>query len=365
MSTCKYCKQSAGLFSSAYKECEAKHSAGVEKLRKLLSEYFLGVSQGATIQREISQLRKESFLNTDDITSEFTKALDGYTVAIHRPFSPQMPQVVTSLVSAVGEPYSLLDRNGAITRFAQKLIKGHIAEYFTGKQPIAATQTAINGVTRALPIANDAVGDACYYMLEKAATNFLKDGLLTPQEERLVNEYTTSFGIQPASLPTKYQSSDIAKISQAGILSGLQQGQLPPQTMGYPIMLGKGESVLWVYDDVKCFEEKVKREYISNRGGVSIKIAKGVYYRPSTGRTKPVEHNYMNLEGTGNLYVTNKHLIFNSPTKGVKIPYTKIIGVTPYSDGIELNRDGNAKRMILQGFDSWFVMNLLSVVANS
>lgn len=365
MSTCKYCNQSASLFSSAHRECEEKHTAGVEKLRKLLGEYFLGVAQGSVIQCEVSQLRKETFLNADDIVSEFTKALDNYTTAIHRPFSPQMPQVVTSLVSAVGEPYSLLDRNGTITRFAQKLIKGHIAEYFTGKQPIAATQSAINGVTRALPVTNDAISDACYYMLEKAATNFLKDGLLTPQEERLVNEYTTSFGIQPANLPVKYQSGDIAKISQARILGGIQQGQLPPQTMGYPIMLGKGESVLWVYDDVKCFEEKVKREYISNRGGVSIKIAKGVYYRPSTGRTRPVEHNYMNLEGTGNLYITNKHLIFNSPTKGVKIPYAKIIGVTPYSDGIELNCDGNAKRMILQGFDSWFVMNLLSVVANS
>lgn len=365
MSTCKYCKQSAGLFSSSHKECEEKHTVGVEKFRKLLGEYFLGVTQGGAIQHEVSQLRKENFLNTDDIVSEFTKALDGYIATIHRPFSPQMPQVVTSLVSAVGEPYSLLDRNGAITRFAQKLIKGHIAEYFTGKQSIAATQTAINGVTRMLPITNDAISDACYYMLEKAATNFLKDGLLTPQEERLVNEYTTSFGIQPARLPAKYQSGDIAKISQAGILSGFQQGQFPPQTMGYPIMLGKGEAVLWVYDNVKCFEEKVKREYISNRGGVSIKITKGVYYRPSTGRTRPVEHSYMNLEGTGNLYITNKHLIFNSPTKGVKIPYTKIIGVTPYSDGIELNRDGNAKRMILQGFDSWFVMNLLSVVENS
>ena len=365
MSTCKYCNQSAGLFSSAHKECEAKHSAGVEKLRNLLSEYFLRVAQSAVIQRKVSLLRKEYFLNADDIASEFIKALDGYTAAIHRPFPPQLPQVVTSLVSAVGEPYSLLDRNGAITRFAQKLIKGHIAEYFTGKQSISATQTAINGVTRAFPITNDAVGDACYYMLEKAATNFLKDGLLTPQEERLVNEYTTSFGIQTAALPAKYQSSDIAKISQAGILSRLQQGQLPPQTMGYPIILGKGESVLWVYNDVKCFEEKVKREYISNRGGLSFRICKGVYYRPSTGRMKPVEHSYMNLEGTGSLYVTNKHLNFNSPTKGVKIPYTKIIGVTPYSDGIELNRDGNAKRMILQGFDSWFVMNLLSVVANS
>jgi hypothetical protein len=73
----------------------------------------------------------------------------------------------------------------------------------------------------------------------------------------------------------------------------------------------------------------------------------------------------MNLEGIGNLYVTNKHLIFNGSTKGVKIPYTKIIGVTPYSDGIELNREGNAKRIVFQGLDSWFVVNLLSVVANS
>ena len=129
---------------------------------------------------------------------------------------------------------------------------------------ISATQSAINGVTRALPITNDAVGDACYYMLEKAATNFLKDGLLTPQEERLVTEYTSSFGIQTTALPTKYQSGDIAKISQANILSGLQQGKLPPQTLGHPVMLGRGESVLWVYDEVKCFEEKVKREYISN-----------------------------------------------------------------------------------------------------
>ena len=365
MSTCKYCNQSTGLFSSVHKECEKKHTIGVEKFRKLLSEYFLRVTQSAAIQQEVLQLRKDYFLNADDVASEFSNALDGYTAAIHRPFSPQMPQVVTSLVSAIGEPYSLLDSNGAITRFAQKIIKGHIADYFTGKQSISATQTAINGVTRALPITNDAVGDACYYMLEKAATNFLKDGLLTPIEEHLVNEYTTSFGIQPTSLPAKYQNSDIAKISQARILNELQKGKLPQQTMGYPIMLGKDESVLWVYDDVKCFEEKVKREYISNRGGISIKIAKGIYYRPSTGRTKPVEHNYMNLEGIGNLYVTNKHLIFNGSTKGVKIPYTKIIGVTPYNDGIELNREGIAKRIVFQGLDSWFVVNLLSVVANS
>ena len=224
MATCKYCGQSSGLFSSSHKECEENHSAGVEKLRKMLGDYFLCITQAAAIRQGVLRLRTENFLNADDIATEFTKTLDGYTASIHRPFSQQMPQVVASLVSALGEPYSLLDRDGSVTRFAQKLIKGHIAEYFTGKQSIAATQTAINEVSRVLPISNDDMSDACYYMLERAATNFLKDGLLTSQEERLVNEYTASFGIQSASLPAKYQSGDITKITQAGILTSLQRG---------------------------------------------------------------------------------------------------------------------------------------------
>jgi len=42
-----------------------------------------------------------------------------------------------------------------------------------------------------------------------------------------------------------------------------------------------------------------------------------------------------------------------------------MIGVTPYSDGIEIHRDGaNAKRLTFQGFDSWFLMNIISLTAN-
>lgn len=108
----------------------------------------------------------------------------------------------------------------------------------------------------------------------------------------------------------------------------------------------------------------MQREYRSTRNGFSVKVAKGIYYRPGTGRTKQVEHSYMNQEGVRDLYITNKLLIFNSPTKGMKIPYSKIIGVTPYSDGLEVNRYGNTKRLILQGFDSWFIMNVMSLVAN-
>ena len=52
------------------------------------------------------------------------------------------------------------------------------------------------------------------------------------------------------------------------------------------------------------------------------------------------------IKGTGTLYITNKHIIFQSPTSAQKVPYSKMIGVTPYSDGIEIHRDGaNAKRL--------------------
>ena len=323
MATCKYCGQSSGLFSSSHKECEGKYTAGVGELRQMLARYFQHLTTSADIQRRLQALRKENYLNADDIASEATTAIDNYTVAIHRPFNMDVVQNVVHLVSALSEPYRVIDRNGAVTRFAQKVIKGHIAEYFTGKQDINAARVAINQVTSALPISNDALQEAYLYMLDKAATNYLKDGLLSPQEEQRVSTYTSTFGIPTNNLPTNYQGSNIAKMSQASILSNLQRGILPPQNTFAPIMLGKGETILWQYSDVKLFEEKVQREYHSNRGGVSIRIAKGIYYRPSAGRMKPVERSYMNQEGMGDLYSPTSTLSSTALQKARRYPTAK------------------------------------------
>ena len=65
---------------------------------------------------------------------------------------------------------------------------------------------------------------------------------------------------------------------------------------------------------------------------------------------------------TGGLILTNKNMIFYSPSKSIKIPYKKIIALAPYSDGVEVHRQTNQKRLILTGFDAWFLMNLLSTV---
>ena len=117
---------------------------------------------------------------------------------------------------------------------------------------------------------------------------------------------------------------------------------------------------------VSLYQEKVTKELVGRSHGVSFRIIKGVYYRVGGMKGHPVEHSSMVFQGSGSLYVTNKNLIFYSQMKSTKVPFNKIVGITPYSDGIEVHKDGaNQKRMTMQGFDPWFIMNILPYLAKS
>ena len=107
----------------------------------------------------------------------------------------------------------------------------------------------------------------------------------------------------------------------------------------------------------------IEKEFVGRHGGFSFKIIKGVYYRTGQSKGHPIEHSYMDMVGIGQLIITNQNIFFYSQTKSVKIPLKKIIGIVPYSDGVEIQKDGtNSRRMVFQGFDCWFIMNLISQI---
>jgi hypothetical protein len=59
--------------------------------------------------------------------------------------------------------------------------------------------------------------------------------------------------------------------------------------------------------------------------------------------------------------VTSKHIHFAGGKKSLRVPYTKIVSFTPYSDGIGIMRDAaNAKQQVLVTGDGWFTYNLLT-----
>lgn len=365
MGACKYCGQDAGWFSKQHKDCDENHTLGVQDFKTVVSKYFSGRATASEIMQAIQIKRRDNYLSNEDICSVSDAEIRTYTASVHRPFSPSSIRLMDEFLNVVDVSYGEINKNGAVDEFTKKLLKGFMVEYFTDQLTLPVAHSRCEKVLDKFPMSQSNIEDAYYYVLNKAATNFLKNGIITDQEQQKIDYYVNYLSLPLNNLPAQYQDSDISKIGQVAIIKSIQKGIIPRTQIPVPIILGKNESVLWSYNGVTMYEEKITKEWVGRSGGFSIRIIKGVYYRTGQMKGRPVEHSSMVQLGVGSLYVTNKNLIFNSPTKGLKISYTKVVGVTPYSDGVEIQRDGaNAKRLTVQGFDPWFIMNLLSQVSN-
>ena len=70
-------------------------------------------------------------------------------------------------------------------------------------------------------------------------------------------------------------------------------------------------------------------------------------------------------EDVGILGVTNKNVYFAGQRKAFRIPFTKIVALQPYSDGIGILKDGaTAKPMTFTTDDGWFAYNLISQLSH-
>lgn len=363
MGNCKFCGQSTGLFSQAHKDCEARHTQALSEFGSVCNAYFLGNKSSHDIVSQRSHLKTNNFLTDEDVVKVGDSAIRTCTDSIRRPYIPRQLSLVDEFIRALGVSYANLNYAGAVDGFTQKLLKGFMVDFFTDKLSLSSAQARCQRVISTLPISQERATEAYFYVLNKAANNFLKDGLISDDEQRKIDEYVTSLALPLNNLPIQLRGSEIEKISQASILKNLEQGILPPKDINTPILLGRNESILWTFKGVSLYEEKIEREWIGRNRGMSFRICKGVYYRTGGSNGKAVEHSSMQQIGIGTLYLTSKNLVFHSLVKAVKLPYKKMVGITPYSDGIEIHRDGaNVKRMTIQGFNPWFVMNLMSII---
>lgn len=366
MGTCKYCGKDAGWFSHSHKECQEKHEQGISDFESVANAYFMAHTTAAGVQQSRKLLQVDAYLSDDDVCNIADSVIRRYTASIHRPFSPSSMKLMDEFLSIIGVSYSKVNQHGAVDEFTKKLIRGFMVEYFTDKLALHVAHQRCEKVLNKFPMSQSNIEDAYLYVLNKAAINFMKDGSLSNADQHKIDDYIKYLHLPVNNLPIQYQNSELSKLGQMTVLSNLQRGIVPCSNgLNAPVMLGRGESILWTYNGVSMYQEKTVKEYGGRRSGWSFRVMKGVTYHTGGSRIKPIEHTFMDNKGTGTLYITNKHIIFQSPTAAQKVPYSKMIGVTPYSDGIEVHRDGaNAKRLTFQGFDSWFLMNVISQIAN-
>lgn len=363
MADCKYCGKSAGIFSHAHKDCEKKHSQGITIMEGALRSFFSGGTSSQELQKVVFLVRQSYFASEEDIADSTSKCIDEWTNVIHWPFHSQQLQKIKDLLACITISYNKINRNGSLNKLCQKMIRGFMAEYFTGQKQLQHSLQISEQVMRTMPLSRQQQQDAYYEMLGQAGKNFLKNGLMSPSDQQKVDEYVSTLGLSLINLPPSFKGTHIEEIGQSSILSDLQAGRPPRYNIQAPIILAKGETALWCYNNVTMFQEKVRKEFVGSHSGFSFRIMKGVRYRTGGFKGHPVETSFMENMGLGSLYVTNKNIIFMGQTRSIKVPYSKIIGINPYSDGMEVQRDGtNVKRLTFQGFDCSFILNVINLL---
>ena len=199
---------------------------------------------------------------------------------------------------------------------------------------------------------------------EKAVESVFEDGILTEQEESNLTNIQKHFGFGQEDLD---RNGAFTKIVKGAVLRDLLHGKVPERIQvegSVPLNLQKGEKLIWIFQGVEYYEQRTRRHFEGGTHGVSIRVAKGLYFRTGGFKGYPVERTEIIHVGTGILAITNKHLYFTSGGKSFRIAHSKVVSFQPYSDGVGVQRDATtAKPQIFVTGDGWFTYNLLMNVS--
>ena len=250
-------------------------------------------------------------------------------------------------------------RQAARSRLLQQARRAAIAPAGSDGH-LTGLETALQGSRLSETERRDLLSEAW----EAAVEGSLEDGALSLDEENALVCYLRHFGLSQGDVN---RNGAFTSMIQSAVIREAAEGLIPDRLGDIgpvPFNLMKSEQLVWVIDDVDYYEVKTRRERRGTSHGVSIRVAKGLYYRPSTFRSRPVEWEETVRVDTGMLGITSKHIYFHGPRKRFRIRYDRIVSFDAYDDGIGVMRDAQtAKPQTFRTGDGWFIYNLTTNLA--
>jgi len=166
-------------------------------------------------------------------------------------------------------------------------------------------------------------------IIHNALDNLVQDNKYSPDEkeafEKLCHQLNVNSSFDDA---TKKRLDELEKFWQ------IENGVLPEYETD--IILQKNE-ICHYKGFAKMYETRKKTKNVQYSGPVvRFKITKSLYYRAAKMRVNRETQDMMTLIDSGNLYVTNKRILFVGSKNTKTIAYTQIINLEPYIDGVEI-----------------------------
>jgi hypothetical protein len=201
---------------------------------------------------------------------------------------------------------------------------------------------------------------------EQAVDAVLEDSNLSEEEEDHLQTFREEMGLSQDEVD---RAGAYTRLVKGAVIRDVLEGDLHERVKlggDIPFNFQKNEKLVWLFQQVNYSELRTTTKYQGSYQGVSLRVAKGVYYRTGGFRGNPVPVTKTVPVDIGLLGITNKHIYFAGSIKSFRVAYLKIVTFTPYSDGIAIQRDASsAKPQIFITGDGWFTYNLVSNLAQS
>ena len=371
MGDCRYCGQKAGFLRSKHKDCEATYQAGRQRMVALVAQAAgrSNFSEAALLE-DLSSIAEGSYIDDDGIRAVIA---EGWHQAVEEGLADGiLTQDEESRLRDFRDQFALNDQWDKTSQDAGEQLDRASRDRLMLDARLAALATANGDEYRddlAAALEESELSPAEQELLlaqawEAAVEGSLEDGVLSLDEENALVRYLRHFDLTQSLVDTNGAYQNMIK---SAVIREAAEGLIPDRlTLNTrpPFNLMKSEQLVWVIDGVGYYEVKTRRERRGTSHGVSIRVAKGLYYSPRTFRSRAVEWEETVHEDTGLLGVTSKHIYFHGSRKRFRIRYDRIVSFEPYEDGIGVMRDAQtAKPQTFRTGDGWFIYNLVTNLA--
>lgn len=371
MPSCRVCGRHVGVLESAalfrweHKACKDEREAAEHRERLAFAQL-----QGQAAEAALDSDGLESFAEALDGAQLADPARErvlasGFEAAVERALDDDHLTVdEQDALSAYRRRFDLSEQDSRSRRAWERVERAAFARLEELASDAVLDETLLDEFGTELDAADlgtDSRARLLVGAFEHSLEAALDDGILSHEEERAVNEFRERFELSERDLD---RNGLWTQAAEAAVLREVMEGNVPepPQLdQRPPFNLMKSEDLVWVIADTEYYQTKTVREFRGSSHGVSIRVAKGLYYRPSAFKGRSVSREETVLADRGLLGVTTKHIYFHGDRERFRVRYDRIVSFEPFSDGLGIMRDNQrAKPESFVTGDGWFIYNLVA-----
>ncbi len=366
MGNCRLCGEKVGFLRRVHGDCDSIRANGLQEMTEMAARAVLARgTREAQLRSDLLEISQRSYVGPDSIDAVIAEAW-------HRAVGDSFSDGVLT----VEEEARLLEFrnrfaiNGSeVDKSLAALEKGARDRVMLDARLLALTPSdsynhldELQSSVRALSLPPEEARQLLIRAWVAAVEGSMEDGILTQAEENALFRYMAYFNFSRDDVEDAHRD-----LVRAAVIRDLMNGEITYRlnVTDHPFNLQKSEKLVWAFRGVEYIETTTKRERRGTSHGVSIRVARGLYYRPSAFKSRVHEWDENVHVDTGILGVTPKHLYFSGPRKSFRVRYDKIVAYDAFSDGIGFTQDAaNAKPKKFVTGDGWFIYNLVTNLSN-